>query len=172
MRAPSKTKQCHKQAQQPVLLCLDLNSDTSWAVVNHNGHVMSGVVSFQPRRFEQEGMRYFRFSEWLDEIHSIMGRIDAIYIKKIRRPVNVDNAQRYGGLLGALTLWCEQQRIPYHSITQGIFKKFISGNGNASKQSVTNAVYALGYNPQNDNESHAIALLHYACAQRAINTKR
>ncbi len=157
--------------ERPVLFCLDLGSNTGWAVANQNGHVVSGVMSFQPRRFDGGGMRYLRFGQWLDEVRSVMGSIDTVYFEEVRRHLGVDAAHVYGGFLGSLTSWCERHGIPYQGVAVGTIKKFITGKGNANKAAVIDAVQALGYNPEDDNESDAIALLHYACAQFGFGTK-
>ena len=41
----------------------------------------------------------------------------------------------------------------------GTIKRFISGKGNADKQAVVSAVRARGFNPADDNEADALAIL-------------
>ncbi len=50
------------------ILCLDLGFKTGWAICGTDGHIVSGVMNFQPRRFEGGGMRYLRFKGGLSEI--------------------------------------------------------------------------------------------------------
>ncbi len=157
--------------KKPVLLCLDLGTHTGWAVTNQNGHIISGTLSFQPKRFEGGGMRYLRLNQWLEEIHAVMGNIDAVYFEEVRRHLGVDAAHVYGGFLSALTSWCERENIAYQGIPVGTIKKFATGKGNASKEAVIAAVYALGHNPEDDNQADAIALLHYACAQFGLSAQ-
>jgi Holliday junction resolvasome RuvABC endonuclease subunit len=47
----------------------------------------------------------------------------------------------------------------------GTIKRHVAGKGNADKAAVIAAVKALGYNPADDNEADALALLHWAMAQ-------
>lgn len=146
----------------PIILSLDLGTATGWALSNHNGRIISGTAHFRPRRFEGGGMRYLRFERWLNETLEITGQIHAVYFEEVRRHLGVDAAHAYGGFLASLTAWCEEQSIPYEGIPVGTIKKFITGKGNASKAMVINAIKALGYNPEDDNEADALALLHHA----------
>ena len=47
----------------------------------------------------------------------------------------------------------------------GTIKRHIAGKGNADKQAVIDAVRRLGFQPADDNEADALALLHWAIAQ-------
>jgi Holliday junction resolvasome RuvABC endonuclease subunit len=47
----------------------------------------------------------------------------------------------------------------------GTIKRHITGKGNADKSAVIAAVKMLGFNPADDNEADALALLHWAIAQ-------
>jgi Holliday junction resolvasome RuvABC endonuclease subunit len=49
----------------------------------------------------------------------------------------------------------------------GTIKRYVTGKGNADKQAVIAAVKALGFSPADDNEADALALLHWALANRA-----
>jgi Holliday junction resolvasome RuvABC endonuclease subunit len=44
----------------------------------------------------------------------------------------------------------------------GTIKRFITGKGNADKQAVIDAVRARGFQPKDDNEADAIAILLWA----------
>jgi Holliday junction resolvasome RuvABC endonuclease subunit len=46
----------------------------------------------------------------------------------------------------------------------GTIKRHIAGKGNADKAAVIAAVQALGFDPQDDNEADALALLNWAIA--------
>jgi Holliday junction resolvasome RuvABC endonuclease subunit len=50
----------------------------------------------------------------------------------------------------------------------GTIKKHITGKGNADKLAVIKAVQALGFNPKDDNEADALALLSFAMKQESI----
>ncbi len=71
-------------------------------------------------------------------------------------------AHVYGGLLATLTAWCEEQSIPYQSVAVGTIKRFATGKGNADKQAMIAAIRERGFDPADDNEADAIAILLWA----------
>ena len=93
---------------------------------------------------------------------SDLGRIGVIYHEEVRSHVGTDAAHVYGGLLATLTVWCEQNAIAYQGVPVGTIKRFIAGKGNAHKDDVIAAVQNRGFNPGDDNEADAIAILLWA----------
>ena len=47
----------------------------------------------------------------------------------------------------------------------------MTGKGNADKKAVIEAVRRLGFNPSDDNEADALALLHWAVAQGLVSER-
>ena len=143
------------------ILALDLGTKTGWAIKSQN-QITSGTIEFKPSRFEGGGMRYLRFQKWLGEINQLTGGIDLVYFEEVRRHLGVDASHAYGGFLAYLTGWCEEKnpKIPYLGIPVKVIKKHITGNGNSKKEVVIEAVKKLGFNPKDDNEADALALLH------------
>lgn len=146
---------------KPVLLCLDLGTTTGWALSNANGHILHGTLDLHTDRFCGGGMRYLRFVQALNDIHTVVERIDAIYFEEVRRHLSTNAAQVYGGFLATLSAWAEQYGIAYQGVPVGTIKKFIAGKGNASKAAVMEAVRTGGQVPEEDNAADALALLHY-----------
>lgn len=149
------------QAQRTIL-ALDLGTSMGWAMSSPNTGIVSGTMSFRPGRFEGGGMRYLRFRSWLNEIHTRSASIDAIYFEEVRRHAGTDAAHIHGGFLGHLSSWCEAEMVAYEGVPVGTIKRFISGKGNADKQAVIAAVRARGFNPADDNEADALAILLWA----------
>ena len=149
------------------ILTLDLGTATGWAL-RVTGVVTSGTQSFKPGRYEGGGMRYLRFTRWLNEVLVSVGSIDALYFEEVRRHVGTDAAHVYGGLLAHLTAWCESQGIPYQGVPVGTIKKHATGKGNADKASMIAAMRAKGYAPADDNEADALALLHCVITLAAV----
>ena len=149
------------------ILALDLGTVTGWALRHPDGTASSGTVSFRPDRFEGGGMRYLRFKHWLSEIKSATGGIDAVYLEEVRRHAGTSAAHVYGGFLAHVTAWCEHHSIPYRGVPVGTVKRHVTGKGNASKDAVIAAVRARGFDPTDDNEADAIALLLWAIESRA-----
>ena len=143
------------------VLTLDLGTTTGWASLI-DGAIHSGTVSLRPSRYDGGGIRYLRFRGWLDSVVEDSGIPGAIHFEEVRRHVSTDSAHVYGGLLATLTAWCEQKRIPYQGVPVGTIKRFIAGKGNADKAAVIAAVRARGFNPADDNEADALAILLWA----------
>ena len=68
----------------------------------------------------------------------------------------------YGGFLAHLTAWCEERELPYEGVPVGTIKRFATGKGNAGKDAVIAAIKARGFNPTDDNEADALAILLWA----------
>ena len=141
------------------VLALDLGTVTGRAL-RRNGVITSGTQSFKPQRYEGGGMRYLRFTRWLNEVLVSVGSIDALYFEEVRRHVGTDAAHVYGGVLAHLMAWCEAHGIPYQGVPVGTIKKHATGKGNADKAAMITAMRAKGYVPADDNEADALALLH------------
>jgi len=144
------------------ILALDLGTTTGWALRQLDGTISSGTVAFKPQRFEGGGMRFLRFKRWLNELRQTAGDIQGVVLEEVRSHAGVDAAHAYGGFLGHLTAWCEQHHIPYQGVPVGTIKKHATGKGNAGKAAMIAAAQARGFQPHDDNEADALALLHWA----------
>ena len=147
-----------------IILALDLGTTTGWALRQLDGTISSGTVAFKPQRFEGGGMRFLRFKRWLNELRQTAGDIQGVVLEEVRSHAGVDAAHAYGGFLGHLTAWCEQHHIPYQGVPVGTIKKHATGKGNAGKATMIAAAQARGFQPHDDNEADALALLHWAIA--------
>jgi hypothetical protein len=141
------------------ILALDLGTITGYAIAGVDGTITSGTVSFRPSRYDGGGIRYLRFRGWLEGIANFAG---IIHFEEVRRHAGTDAAHVYGGLLATLTAWCEQYGIAYQGVPVGTIKRFIAGKGNADKAAVIAAIRARGFNPTDDNEADALAILLWA----------
>lgn len=151
--------------QQPsrlAILALDLGTSTGWAMAMADGSIVSGTMSFRPGRYEGGGMRYLRFRSWLNELARRVGQIETVHFEEVRRHAGTDAAHIYGGFLAHLSSWCEAEMVAYQGVPVGTIKRFITGKGNADKRTVIDAVRARGFNPVDDNEADAIAILLWA----------
>ena len=148
------------------ILALDLGTRTGWALRTNDGSITSGTESFQPQRFEGGGMRYLRFRRWLSELLHMADSIHAVYFEEVRNHAGVDAAHAYGGFLAHLTAWCEHHNIAYAGVPVGTIKKHATGKGNAGKAAVIAAARSWGFDPADDNEADALAILHWAWSTR------
>ena len=144
------------------ILALDLGQKTGWAVRNVDGAIASGTVEFKPSRWEGGGMVYLRFRAWLQEVDETAGGIGAVYFEEVAAHRGVAAAHAYGGFLAHLTALAEATKTPYRGVPVGTIKRHATGRGNVDKQAVIAAVRALGFDPADDNEADALALLDWA----------
>jgi len=144
------------------VLALDLGTTAGWAMRLADGSIVSGTMTFRPGRYEGGGMRYLRFRSWLDNLEPGVKAIGTVYFEEVRRHAGTDAAHIYGGFLAHLTAWCELNHIPYQGVPVGTIKRHVAGKGNANKDAVIAAVQARGFNPEDDNEADALAILLWA----------
>jgi len=144
------------------ILALDLGTSTGWALRTADGRINSGTQCFKPGRFEGGGMRYLRFRRWLTETKAAAEPLETVYFEEVRRHAGVDAAHAYGGFLATLTAWCEHHQIPYSGVPVGTIKKHAAGKGNADKAAIVAVMRARGFDPGDDNEADALALLLWA----------
>jgi hypothetical protein len=147
----------------PVRLALDLGTTTGWAMQMPLGTILSGTHSFKPGRYEGGGMRFLRFRRWLDEINNV--KLESIYFEEVRAHPGTDAAHIYGGLMAHLTAWCEEKAIPYQGVPVATIKRHATGKGNAKKDAMLESVRLRGFQPKDDNEADALALLLWAMEQ-------
>lgn len=145
------------------ILALDLGTTTGWASHDELGGIRSGSVRFKFSRFEGGGMRFVKFRAWLRDHLGVdreySARVEAVYFEAVRRHIGVDAAHAYGGYLGHLTALCEEMSIPYSGVPVGTIKKSFTGKGNASKEEMIAECRRRGFEPADDNEADAIAIL-------------
>ena len=111
-------------------------------------------------------MRFLRFRRWLEDVDQDAGPVEAVFFEEVRRHIGTDAAHIYGGLLAVLTAWCEEHLVAYQGVPVGTIKRFATGKGNADKAAVIEAMRARGFNPGNDNEADALAILLWAIETR------
>jgi hypothetical protein len=144
------------------ILTLDLGTQMGWAMKSQS-QILSGTQSFKDTRFTGGGMRFYLFQKWLMSIHST-GSISEVWYEEVARH-GINNqtavAHTYGGFLATLQIFCEDNKIPYQGVPISTIKKHITGKGNANKQMVIDAIKLKGFDPKDDNEADALAILDY-----------
>lgn len=149
-----------------IALALDLGTAMGWALRGADGNIVSGTEAFRHDRWSGGGLRYLRFRHWLGEIATMTGGFGLVAYEEVRRHAGTDAAHVYGGFLATLTAWCEDHNVAYEGVPVGTIKRFVTGKGNANKLAVIDAVRARGFNPADDNEADAVALLLWAIEHR------
>lgn len=149
------------------LLALDLGTKLGWAVAFGPGDILHGTVEFRCGRFEGGGMRWLTFRKWLNTLLADHGPLEAVYFEEVAAHKGTAAAHLYGGFLSTLTAWCEQKGIPYKGVPVGTIKRHATGKGNANKAAMIEAVKAMGFTPETDNDADAIALVRCMMGEKA-----
>lgn len=140
-------------------LALDLGTSTGFALLHPTGVCISGTWDFSVnKRIESVGMRFIRFREQLDIMRRDSG-VKMIYFEEVRRHLGTTAAHVYGGFLAVLQAWCVDNAVSYQSVPVGEIKKSWTGKGNAKKDEMIAEARRRGYDPCDDNEADAIAIL-------------
>ena len=142
----------------PSILALDLGSLLGFAVLSQ-GKVVSGTYDMRPAKGQHPGMRFAIFeNEFLRQFRSVR----EVYYEEVRRHEGTHAAHVYGALWGILVKWCYENSIPCYSREVAAIKKFATGKGNSKKELVIDAMRKRGYDPVDDNEADALAILSFA----------
>ncbi len=149
-------------SSRDVILALDLGTTTGFAIAGADGDITSGTAEFRLDRWQSGGMRFLRFKRWLTEVKNQAGGFDFVVYEQVRNHAGVDSAHAFGGWLAILTAWCDHHEIAYQGVPVGTIKRFIAGKGNADKAAVIAAIRARGFDPADDNEADALAILLWA----------
>ena len=150
----------------PTILALDLGTTTGWALLERRSHeIRSGSICFRQTHFDSSDSKFTRFKRWLLNLKAIHEGFDHIVYEAVRNHNGTIAGQTYGGFMATLHLFGDHHKIPYEGVSVGTIKKFATGKGNANKFHMIKAMEERGYQPTDDNEADALALLYWAMAQ-------
>lgn len=140
-----------------IIIGIDPGTNCGWSVIKDNKPIASGTWDLKPNRHEGGGMRYLRCRRYFEELITGLNLgITAVAYEEVRRHMGVDAAHIYGGIVGQITAICEEKRIPFRAITVTSIKKFATGHGHASKESMIQSLAdRFNYNVNDDNEADA-----------------
>lgn len=147
------------------IVSLDLGSNTGWAALQDDYTYIHGVETFTRAKKVIDvnndlGSRFWNFHQWLCSWMS--SGTDYIYYEKVAAHKGNYAAHMYGAFEGILLMECYENNISVRGVEVGTIKKFITGKGNAKKEEVIEAVREEGFDPIDDNDADAIALMLYA----------
>jgi Holliday junction resolvasome RuvABC endonuclease subunit len=144
-------------------LALDLGTKMGWCMRIGTQPLWSGYKDFKNGKFDGAGIRFVKFTRWLDVLLGMAeGRIDYVCFEAVRNHLGVDAAHAYGGFFAHLTAWCELHGIPYEGTSVQSIKIAVTGKGNSPKEIVMAEVARFGHLTADDNEADAIALMVWA----------
>lgn len=151
------------------ILALDLGTSLGFALFK-DGKFISGTKKLGTSK-EKFGARFHEFRTWLLKIIE-KHNIDVVYFERVYGHKGVEAAHCYGGFLYMLASVCFQQNILCIGLTVQAIKKFMTGKGNATKDEMIAAARRKGFNPIDDNESDAIAVILLAIKELIDNAKK
>lgn len=135
----------------PKFLALDLAVKTGWATPD-----ASGVWHFKIKSDESRGMRLIRLKAKLLEFTA------SIHLVALEMPASVEGRQGaltiQAEMLGIVKLWCEEYEIDYCTYTPTEIKKWATGKGNASKETMMTAAQERWPNTTIEDHNQADAL--------------
>lgn len=147
------------------ILTLDLATRTGFALWNGSSRE-SGFVVFDVKRGESPGMRFVRFTIWIDEmVKSLVNTEGALVFYE--QPFVMRSGAAAEISLGFATRVqeaCARHGVNHQPVNGSTLKKWTTGKGNAKKPAMIAAVNERFGPPfvTDDNEADAIALLEYA----------
>lgn len=151
------------------ILALDLGTNCGYAIFNGR-NIKSGTINLKPNRFQSSNQRFKNFQDFLIKIQKESGTIGlhTVYYEEVRKHLGTDAYHIYGAFWGQVLTFCANYKLDYQGVPVGTLKKHITGKGNADKEAVIKAVRNLGFNPKDDNEADALAVLDYALKREGI----
>lgn len=139
-------------------LALDLGTKTGYCIAIESKITKSGTINFRINKDKSLGGKFSRFNTWLSAVVDSYN-IEKIVYEQVYGHTGVEAAHVYGGFLYHMASIAYNKKIELLGVGVGTIKKAISGNGHATKQEVISAVRTLGFNPIDDNEADAIAIM-------------
>lgn len=145
-------------------LALDLATTTGFAIARDDGRIESGTEVFGPRSNEGPGGRFLRMRRWLVDTKAAHDPLRLIAFERVHHvgEGQAYAAQLYGGFLAVVLMFAEHHQIECRGYQIQKIKQAWTGKGNAKKPDMIARCRELGFNPVDDNEADAIALLHVA----------
>jgi hypothetical protein len=138
------------------ILALAPGLQTGFALYPTPGMIVSGSWDLSPRRGDG-GLRYQRLKAELDRFD--IAPLDVHY-EQVHGRAGMQARRVHRELLGQLKAWCLERGITPQPFGVGQIKKFWIGRGNATKDDMIAEARARGFDPVDDNEATALALLH------------
>jgi len=137
----------------PCTLALDLATSTGWAIYK-DGEIVSGVCSFAAGG-APDGKTYSDFMHFLNRFNGV----ERVCFENVDFKSYIYQNRKYGGFRAILLAWVYDNRIAESSVHVKTLKKFFAGHGHADKDAMIFAAKSRGFDPINDDEADALAVL-------------
>jgi Holliday junction resolvasome RuvABC endonuclease subunit len=156
---PEYIRQVERESLVMNILALDLGTKSGYAIFS-NGEIICGTKKLRHDK-NASGVRFLNFRNWLIETIETYN-IYCVFFERVYGHKGTAAAQCFGGFMYTLAAVCEEFGVKCIGITVGTIKKFTTGKGNATKEEMIAAVKSRGFNPADDNEADALAILFLA----------
>jgi len=124
-----------------IVLGLDLDLRTGWAVMADSELIACDVEAFRHRHDESHGMVFLRFESWLRQVlsNADMARRQGLVV--CERPHLRGGAATHVlvGLMAHIERVCAERRVENTTVATRQLKKFAVGRGNADKRAMLDA---------------------------------
>lgn len=161
--------------QQTRTLCLDLGTNTGWAVLGAGAGelIAHDWQPFKKTQLEGFGARFLRFGRWLRGMIEDNGVTAVVFEEVVRHGGGSYAAQVYGAFVGQLAAVCEELGIEYEGVNVTVVKRNCALKGNAKKAEVIESVikvWSLPLQPGDldDNQADALAIAYYVDQTRRV----
>jgi len=145
----------------PTILAIDLGTKLGWALCR-GGEITSGACNLNIN--DSKCGRFNNFNKFLQQHDDI----DLVYYEYVRRHTTTKAAHVYGGFQTLLWMFCDHVGVPCRILEIGTIKKHWTGSGNAKKPVMIQEAIRRGFNPKDDNEADALAILDLALVNLGV----
>lgn len=150
-----------------IILALDTAQKTGWCIYDTEEKrvIESGVQDMTKRRGESNGLLFLRFRAWMKTITGFLPRPGLIVYEQAHMRGG-GAAEICLGLTGIVQEVAAKIGIESAPVHTGTLKKFATGSGTASKDSMMDAAEKiLGRRPITNDEADAVLLALYAARE-------
>ena len=148
------------------VIAIDPATQLGWAYKKKGRKTKYGTESFHNKQWDGAGMRFLKFRKWFE---SIVESEDVVAYEAVEMHSSTYAAHQYAGWVSTMQDICEEINAPYTGYPVGTIKKFWTGKGSAKKNDMILEAQKRGYNPPDDNAADALAILHLAIEDLALD---
>lgn len=161
---PEENALPEKEIENSIVLALDFGANMGWSIRWKDGEITSGCEKLtKPTKIknkkkikESEGMRFFRFKEFLNKLDGVTH----IFYEKVWSHIGVLASHNFGGYEALLLENCERNNIKCNYFGVGTIKKRATGSGKASKEQMMEAATkTFKQEISNDNQADSLWIL-------------
>jgi len=143
------------------VLAIDLGTKSGWAARDKTGAISSGSYNCKPSSSVNHGQKYIAFANFYQEKISQL-KPSVVYFEQVCRHAGYMAAHAYGAYLGITQMVCSHSGIICVGLGVTEIKRAMTGKGNAKKEEIIQVARDLGFDPADDNEADALAILRLA----------